>query len=119
MDQFLQTVDQDQIKIFIEEISSLSMSTLGAIFLILVVMDIITGFVAAKTNGDFISREAWNGVMRQLARTVVYLGVLWINALVNTALITTVLYVFLGAMVISYMVSIKENLKKLNNSSED
>lgn len=103
------------------ELLTIAPTILLQIFVLAVVLDIITGFIAAKILGEFSSREATNGIMRQGSRLLFFVAAQFAMALVSdeSAAITLALTTFQVAMIVGYIGSLKENYQKINQETEE
>ncbi len=82
--------------------------------MIAVFLDIASGFIAAKMNGNFSSREAVNGIMRQGMRLAFFLASQYVATLVidQSATLNLALTTFQVAMIAGYVYSLRENYQK-------
>lgn len=100
------------------ELLTIAPTILLQIFVLAVVLDIISGFLAAKITGNFSSREATNGIMRQGSRMLFFIAAQFAMTLVSdeSSAITLALTTFQVAMIVGYVVSLKENYQKINQT---
>lgn len=104
--------------IIISELSTLSSSALTQIFFALVVLDILTGFLSAKIAGDFTSREAVNGLMRQMLRICVFVTAVFFKTFLGDGQLLIVVLTIQSGFCVAYARSIFENYKKAENAKE-
>lgn len=99
-----------------KELASLTPTVLFQIFAIAQALDIASGFIVAKINGDFQSRVAVNGIMRQGLRLSFFVASLAIQKLIGADSLTLTLLItsYQVAMIIGYAKSLYENYEKLN-----
>lgn len=100
------------------ELTQLSGTVLMQVFLILVVLDVLSGFLAAKITQSFSSREATNGIMRQTLRVSVFIAMGYAVTILPGTL-QAVCISLQAALIIAYVKSLQENYKKAMNGLEN
>lgn len=102
------------------ELLTIAPQILLQIFTLAIILDVISGFLAAKITNTFSSREATNGIMRQGSRMLFFITAQVAMSLVNehSTAITFALTTFQVAMIIGYIGSLKENYQKINQTEQ-
>lgn len=103
------------------ELLELAPQALLQLYLLATVLDIASGFMAAKIAGDFTSRQAADGVMRQALRLMFFVAAQIAMFIVKEESTTLVLVLatFQVAMIVAYGVSLKENFNKINTTNRN
>lgn len=100
-----------------QELGTLTQGGIVLLFTVLVILDILTGYIKAFVTKTFSSREATNGLLRQVSRVSVFYGVtLILNVLVTqpTPTIDSLIFFIQGAFCIAYGRSLYENFVVVN-----
>lgn len=95
-----------------QELSTITQGSLAWIFVVVVVLDIITGYAKAFVTKEFTSRKATDGLIRQVVRVLIFFATSFLLHLVSSEATPTInaLILFLqSAFIIAYVRSLYEN----------